>query len=83
MSDLEVNQMLLNVSGSASCKVGIQVSNPANHEIVLKNRTVLGKLQLVKSVAPLKLVHKELPEQKGADLSECTEQSQSQSMTVI
>ena len=53
MSDLEVNRALLNVPGGASCKVGIQVSNSTNHDIVLKNRTVLGKLQLVKSVTPL------------------------------
>ena len=65
MSDLEVNQTLLNIPGGASCKVGLQVSN-----IVLKNRTVLEKLQLVKSVTPLEVVHKELPE---ADLSESTE----------
>ena len=47
--------------------------DPTNHDIVLKNRTVLGKLQLVKSVTPLEVVHKELPEQKEADLSEGTE----------
>ena len=73
MSDVEVNQTLLNVLGGASCKVGIQVSNLTEHDIVLKNRTVLGKLQLVKSVTPLEVVHKELPEQKEADLSESTE----------
>ena len=73
MSDLEVNQTLLNVPGGASCKVGIQVSNPTNHDIVLKNLTVLGKPQPVRSVTPPELVHKELPEQKEADLSEGTE----------
>ena len=73
LSDLEVNQTLLNVPGGASCKLGIQVSNLTNHDIVLKNRTVLGKLQPVKSVPPLEVVHKELPEQKEADLSEGTE----------
>ena len=40
---------------------------------MLKNRTVLGKLQLVKSVTPLEVVHKEIPEQKEADLSEGTD----------
>ena len=59
-------------TGGASFKVGIQVSNLTNHYIELKNRTYLGKLQLVKSVTPLEVVHKELPEQKEADLSEGT-----------
>ena len=72
MSDLEVNQTPLNVPGGASCKVGIQVLDPTNHDIMLKNCTVLGKLQLIKSVTPLEVVHKKLPEQK-ADLSEGTE----------
>ena len=73
MSDLEVTQTLSNVPGGASCKVGIQVLNPTNHDIVLKNRTVLGKLQLLKTVTLLEVVHKELPEQKETDLSEGTE----------
>ena len=41
MSDLEVNQTILNVHGGASCKVGVQVSKPTNHDIVLKKSTVL------------------------------------------
>ena len=45
MSHLEVYQTLLNVPGGASCKVGIQVSNSTNHDIVLKKRTAFGKLQ--------------------------------------
>ena len=40
---------------------------------MLKNHTVLGKLRPVKSVTPPEVVHKELPEQKEADLSEGTE----------
>ena len=73
MSDLEVNQTLFNVPGGTSLTVEIQGSNPTNHDIVLKNCTVLGKLQLVKYVTPLEVVNKELPEQKEADLSESTE----------
>ena len=69
MSDLEVNQAVLDVLCCGSCKVGIQVSKPTNHDIVLKNCTVLGKLQLGKSVTLLEVVHKELPEQKEADFS--------------
>ena len=72
MSDLEVNQAVLNVLGCGSCKVGIQVSKPTNHDIMFKNCTVLWKLQLVKSVTLLEVVHKELPEQKEADFSEGT-----------
>ena len=72
MSDLDVNQTILNVHGGASCKVGVQVSKPTNHDIVLKKSTVLKKLQLVKSVTPLEVVLKELAEQKKADLSEGT-----------
>ena len=83
MSDVEVNQTFLNVPGGASCKVARQASNPTNHDIVLKNRTVLGKLQLVKSVTPLEVVHKELPEQNELIYLKALNQNQSQSMTVI
>ena len=61
------------VPGCASCKIGVQFSNPTNHDIVPKNLTFLGKHQLVKSVTPLEVLHKELTEQKEADLSEGTE----------
>ena len=78
MSDVEVN-----VPGGASCKVVRQTSNPTIHDIVLKSRTVLGKLQLVKSVTPLEVVHKELPEQNELIYLKALNQNQSQSMTVI
>ena len=83
MSDLEVNQILLNVPGGASCKVGVQVSKPTNHDIVLENSTALGKLELLKTVTPLEVVHKELPEQKKLIYLKALNQNQSQPMIVI
>ena len=70
-------------TGGASCKVGIQVSNPTNYDIVLKNHTDLRKPQLVKSVTPLEVVHKKLPEQKKLIYLKVLNKNQPQSMILI
>lgn len=54
-SGLEVPETLVTLRGGASSQVGIQVRNTTDHDIILKNRTVLGKLELVKSVMPLEV----------------------------
>jgi len=50
---LVISETSVNLKGGASSHAVIQMANTTEHNIILKNRTVLGKLQLVKSVTPL------------------------------
>ena len=50
---LEVPETLTTVSTGS--RVDIQVNNPTKHPIILRKRTVLGQIQLVKSVTPLEV----------------------------
>eukprot|EP00794_Sanderia_malayensis_P005110 gene5110-5758_t len=50
---LEVNQMLLTLSKGTSHRVNLSIYNAMDHQILLKARTVLGRLEPVKSVIPL------------------------------
>ena len=52
---LEVAETLTNISRGASSRVVIQVINSTDHDILLPNRTVLGRLHLVKSVTPVEV----------------------------
>ena len=52
---LEVVETLTNISRGASSRVVIQVINSTDHDILLPNRTVLGRLHLVKSVTPVEV----------------------------
>ena len=58
---IQIPETLVNVTGGSSCRISIQVENTTDHEIVIKNRTRLGRLELVKSVTPLEVTEKELP----------------------
>ena len=60
-SDLEIPETQLTVTGASTCRVNIRVDNPSKHDVVLKGRTVLGRLQQVKSVTPLEVKLKETP----------------------
>ena len=60
-SDLEIPETQLNVTGASTCRVNIPVDSPSKHAVVLKGRTVLGRLQQVKSVTPLEVKLKERP----------------------
>ena len=51
-SGLEVSDTLLLVKGGKSSRVDIEVRNTTRHDIKLRGRTVLGRLQLVQSVVP-------------------------------
>ena len=51
---LEVPEALTVVSRGA--RVSIQVNNPSNRAIVLKRRTVLGTLQMVRSISPMDVI---------------------------
>ena len=86
-SDLEIPETQLTVTGASTCRVNIRVDNPSKHDVVLKGRTVLGRLQQVKSVTPLEVKVKETPfptadgpstvdmsSESGSSSSCCTEQ---------
>ncbi len=61
-SGLELTQTLFVLSKGKSPRVSIQINNPSKHDILLKGRTMLGTLQLVKSVTPLEVKHREIKE---------------------
>lgn len=73
-SGLEVPETLVTLRGGASSHVRIQVKNTADHDIILKNRAMLGKLQLVKSVTPRE-VRKRRNEESSADCALPTDKS--------
>ena len=50
---LEVPETLTTISRGS--RVNIQVNNPTRHPIVLRKRTVLGRIQLVRSITPLEV----------------------------
>ena len=49
-SRLEVPETLVTLRGGTSLHIRTQVKNTTDHDITLKKRTMLGKLELVKSV---------------------------------
>ena len=65
---LEVPETLVTLRGGTSSSIRIQVKNTTDHDITLKKRTMLGKLELVKSVTPLEVRKKE-NEERSADCS--------------
>ena len=60
---IEISETLVSIPGGNSCHLSIQAENITDHEIVIKNRTGLGRLELERSVTPYKLKEKELPKQ--------------------
>ena len=70
-SGLEISETLTTVSRGS--RVNICVSNPTNHSITLPKRTVLGKIQLVRSVTPLQVKQVEPTEmnQGGEETESC------------
>lgn len=45
----------LTINAGKSSRVEIEVTNETKHDIVLKNRSVLGRLQLVQSVTTVEV----------------------------
>ncbi len=50
---LQVDESVVTLSPGNSCPVTIRVINRMDHTLVLKRRTLLGQLQLVRSVMPM------------------------------
>jgi hypothetical protein len=77
-SCLEINETLLTVKKGKTNFIEVQANNPTNHDIVIKRRTVSGRLQLVRSVTaiPLKLREETIENGSQVDqtckVSECS-----------
>ena len=52
-SGLSMSETLLRIKGGSSNQVKLEVRNDSNHDIVLKNRTLVGRLELVRSITPV------------------------------
>ena len=50
------------VKQGKSSQIEIEVTNATKHDILLPNRTVLGRIELVQSVTPVEVKFKEWPE---------------------
>ena len=70
---LEIPEMLLSLKQGNNSIVHVTVFNPTDHDIVLRNRTEIGRLQLVRSVYPIEL--------KPADSNEGVSQDQEEDVT--
>ena len=59
---LEVHESLITLKRENCEKIGIYVMNTSAHDIILKGRTEIGVLQLVRSVTPVELKFKDRQE---------------------
>ena len=58
---LEVSETLLAVPKGKSCRLQVPVANTTDRDITLHSRTILGNIQLIRSVTPLEVKLKEKP----------------------
>ena len=70
---LEVSETLLTVKKGKSSQIDIDITNNTNHDIVLRGRTLLGRLQLVQSVTPVEVKLKEPESNDNGTLEEVQE----------
>ena len=61
LSGLVIPEKLLAVKQGKSSQIEIEVTNTTKHDILLPNRTVLGRIELVQSVTPVEVKFKEWP----------------------
>ena len=52
-SGLSVSETLLRIKGGSPNQIKLEVRNYSNHDILLKNRTLVERLELVRSVTPV------------------------------
>ena len=62
---IEIEESLLYLKGGNCVKVNVVASNTSLHDVVHKNRTVIGTLHLVRSVTPADVKWKELEQDLG------------------
>ena len=61
-SGIEIPETLVVVTPGKSSRVTVCAKNTTDHPITLKNRSCIGRLELVKSVTPLEVQQKDLPD---------------------
>ena len=61
-SGIEIPETLVVVTPGKSSRVTVCAENTTDHPITLKNRSCIGRLELVKSVTPLEAQQKDLPD---------------------
>jgi hypothetical protein len=66
---LIVHETLTSVKKGKSTIMQVQVTNDTVHDIVLPGRTVLGSLELIRSVTPIEVKLKENVDEKRADMN--------------
>ena len=66
---LIVHETLTSVKRGKSTIMQVQVTNDTMHDIVLPGRTVLGSLELIRSVTPIEVKLKENVDEKRADMN--------------
>lgn len=66
-SGLSTQEELKSVKGGNCTIMHIKVTNNTDHDITLYGRTVLGRLQLVRSVTPLEVKFKETEQSNDTD----------------
>ena len=79
-SGLTFNETLLSVKpGKSVNQIHVEAINTTNHDIVLPNRTLIGRLQLVQSVTPVQVKlreNKSKADQQSSNLTGNTESDQ-------
>ena len=56
---LEVHESLLTLKKGNCSRINLQIVNKCNHDIILKNRSLLGSLHQIRSVTPVNLKFRE------------------------
>ena len=51
--DLVVSESLTYLQKGSSCSITVLVQNPMNHDIVIKERTILGSLKAISTIVPI------------------------------
>jgi hypothetical protein len=68
---LHVSDTLLTAMTGKSSRVEVEVKNTTKHDIILRNRTVLGRVQLIQSVTPKPLTTMVTKQRTGQTLGRC------------
>ena len=61
-SHLQINETLLTVKKGKASFISIPIHNHSKHDVILNGRTIIGNLQMIKSVTPIPVKFKPLSE---------------------
>ena len=78
---LELNETLLTFKHGSSSQIGIKVSNTTDHDIKLRNRAVLGSLQMVLSVTQAEVQLRPTSEENVTENNTSTESADTKTVT--